>query len=414
MYNMYPIADKTPSKTSKIFELFFILYTVAVYCFNDQAEFLPYIYATYAGVMGLVLLKILFDVKKVVFFKENVTLLLYAVFCKASTLWATSSQLADERANTVIFFVAFAFLCVFYFTSIQNVDLILKSLAIAGVILSLYAIIYYGGFSNFYYQATQENARLGGDIVQTNAIGMYCAFSVIVLFYYAIYKYKFILYPIAILPFIVSMASGSRTAFIMLFLGLALLLFLSQGNEHGSAAKWGKITLIAIFALVAFWLILQLPIMDTISTRLEQMFLTFSGKRGGDTSSKLRSDMIKVGWNQFTKTPLWGIGVGNSYFAISEYLGYFTYSHNDFVEQLINGGIVGFGLYFGLLFSLLINHIKLLNKENPEIIISFVLLIMFLVSSYGTVWYYSKVTYILMALWISIIKINNDKRSILK
>lgn len=409
MYNMYPIADKTPSKTSKIFELFFILYTVAVYCFNDQAEFLPYVYATYAGIIGFVLLKILFDVKKVVFFKENVTLLLYGIFCKATTLWAISTPLADSRANTVLFFIAFAFFCTFYFTDIKNVDLILKALTIAGVILSLYAIISYGGFSSFYYQATQENARIGSEVGQTNSIGMRCAYTVVLLFYYSIYKKKFILFPVAILPFVVSMASGSRKAIFIVALGVAILLFFSQDDKCGSAAKWGKLLLIGIVSILACWAILQLPIMNTVTHRLEQMFATFSGG-DGDNSSYVRLELTKAGWKQFKSSPLVGVGAGNSFFVMRERVGLFAYSHNDYIEQLVNGGIVGFGLYFGLLFSLLASHIKLLNERNPETIISFTLLVVFLINSFGAVGYYNKITYIYIALWISVVKINRDKK----
>ena len=409
MYNIYPIADKTPSKTSKIFELFFILYTVAVYCFNDQSQFLPYIYATYAGVIGFVLLKILFDVKKVVFFKENVTLILYAIFCKASTLWAISTPLADERSNTVIFFVTFAFFCIFYFTDTKSVDLILKSLTIAGVVLSVYTIIHYGGFSSFYYQATRDNARLGSGVGQTNSIGMHCAYTVVLLFYYAIYKKKFILYPVAIIPFIVSMASGSRKAVFIIALGIALLLFLSQDNKRGSAAKWGKLLLIGIVAIFACWVVLQLPIMATVTHRLEQMFATFSGG-DGDNSSYVRLELTKAGLEQFKNAPFVGVGVGNSFFVMREHTGLFAYSHNDYIEQLVNGGIVGFVLYFGLFFSLVSSHIKLLNERNPEIIISFTLLLIFLINAFGVVGYYNKATYIFITLWISVVKINRDKK----
>lgn len=399
---------------NKFFYAMFMLYTVTVYCFNASEENIQYIHITWAGVIAIVALKMIFNIKSFKFFKEIIILILYAIYCRASSLWAVwSPTMAESRATTVLQMVLFTVLSIYYLTQIKDVKIIIWSLIIAGVVLSLYIPLNYGGFAEYYQQASTESVRMGGEIDNENAIGISCAFTVVLLFFAGMYYKKWWLYLFTILPFIVSMSSGSRTGLVIVFIGICLLLFLSQDNINGSAIKWFKLIIIGIMALFAIWLILKLPIMESINERMEDLFKTLSGKKG-DNSSKVRIEMFKIGWQQFKKAPFFGIGLSNSYYVNKYATGLFTYLHNDFIEQLVNLGIVGFGLYYGLLLSLLISHIKLLKTRKPEVIISFVMLVCFLVSSYGTVWYYYKQTYILMALWVSVVINNRTERGIVE
>lgn len=395
---------------NKFFCTMFMVYTITVYCFNASTEYVKYIHIAWAGVVGIAAVKVFFEIKNFVFFKETTLLILYAAYCWASALWAKWSPLmAEDRATTVIQMVLFTILAVHYIVQLKNTKIVIWSLIIAGIILSIYVPLSYGGFSEYYAQATVENARLGGDIDNENVIGMSCAHTVVLLFFGGMYYKKRWMYLLMILPFIISMGAGSRKALIVVVLGIGLLLYLSQNNDKGNAVKFGKLLLIFLAALLAFWLILKLPIMATVSKRMEGLFETLSGGKG-DNSAIVRNEMIKAGWEQFRKNPFFGVGLGNSSFVNKYGTGHFTYLHNDFIEQLVNLGIVGFSLYYGFLLSLFISHIKLLKTRKPEVIISLVLLAVFLVNSYGMVTYYSKTTYIFFVLWISVVKIYKNKK----
>lgn len=409
MNRIYKEKEKYQINLNTIFNVMFILYATLMYCFNNNTDNVKYIHIAWAGVVGIVILKMIFDIKSVVFFKEMIVLILYAAYCNASTLWANwSATVAQGRATTVIQMVIFTFVIVYYLTQIKDVRIVIWALIIAGLILSVYVPLSYGGFSAYYAQATAENARLGGEIDNENIIGMSCAYTVVLLFFAGMYYKKRWAYILMILPFIISMGSGSRKALIVIVSGLGLLLYLSQNKDKGSAVKIGKLILIFAVALLAFWLILKLPIMATVEKRMEDLFKTFSGN-GGDNSSKLRQEMIKAGWKQFKKSPFFGVGISNSYYVNKYATGHFTYLHNDFIEQLVNLGIVGFLLYYGLLLSLVKSHMKLLKTRNPEVTISFVFLVIVLVNSYGMVTYYSKITYIFFAMWIAVVNIYKEK-----
>lgn len=117
--------------------------------------------------------------------------------------------------------------------------------------------------------------------------------------------------------------------------------------------------------------------------------------------------MIVAGLQQFEETPLLGIGLYNSVLAGLYRIGYAGYLHNDYVELLVNGGMVGFALYYSVPVALLIKHIKLMKiYKDTELIISFIMLVLFLITNVGNVTYYGVLsTYVYMTLWISVVEI---------
>ena len=70
-----------------------------------------------------------------------------------------------------------------------------------------------------------------------------------------------------------------------------------------------------------------------------------------------------------------------------------TYFHNNYVEILASGGIVGFFVYYGIYFYIIKEMIK--NKKNKDIYfyISFALIFILLFMDYASVSYYSKSRY---------------------
>ncbi len=399
---------KEEKESHRFFDILFVLYVVFVFCFDGSADYNKYIYITWISLVAFIGIKMIMDLWNVKFYKEITLLIAYAVFCRASVLWAWNPNMAAERATTIIMMVVFVFCMVYYFTQRKNVDIIILAIAIAGVVLSLYVIITYGGLGAYYQQASMEGNRLGREINNENSIGMQCAYSVIMLFYMGFIKKKYIAYPFMVLPFLVAAGSGSRKSLVIMVMGIGLLLFLSQDDKKGSAIKLFKIVALLGAAVVAFWLLLKLPIMSTLNKRMGDFFVAIMGGEG-DSSSMARMRMIEVGWEQFLKNPFFGIGVNNSGHINYVGTGRFTYLHNDYIEQLVCVGLFGFMLFYGVVISLLVKHIKLLKEKKPEIIISFVLLILFLINAYGAVWYYGKMTYLLFVLWISIVRINRDK-----
>ena len=85
-----------------------------------------------------------------------------------------------------------------------------------------------------------------------------------------------------------------------------------------------------------------------------------------------------------------------------------VYLHNNYLEQLVNLGIVGFGIYYGI-YVYLIRHIYALLKKHEFVSSTiFVILISQLVSDIAVTSYNVKFTYIVFALAIGCVLFERD------
>ena len=76
------------------------------------------------------------------------------------------------------------------------------------------------------------------------------------------------------------------------------------------------------------------------------------------------------------------------------------YLHNNYMEMLACGGIVGFLIHYWIYVYLLRVYIKNFKHHEKEFNICFVLLIFKLIMDIGAVSYYSKTTYFYLLLFI--------------
>ena len=64
-----------------------------------------------------------------------------------------------------------------------------------------------------------------------------------------------------------------------------------------------------------------------------------------DHSTAVRDQMRRVGLQVFKENPIVGIGFGNTYlYGVEDY----SYFHDNYVEVLSSGGILGFIIYYGM------------------------------------------------------------------
>ena len=118
-----------------------------------------------------------------------------------------------------------------------------------------------------------------------------------------------------------------------------------------------------------------------------------TGKGKIDSSSVKRAAYIQIGIEQFLRTPIIGIGIGSTGALLQQYYGLDTYLHNNFVELLASGGIIGFLIYYSIHMHLLYDYFKYRRKDDPYLVLCVVFLMIQLIMEYGMVSYYSKTTY---------------------
>lgn len=379
----------------------FAAYHAVLACYNEPIPVL----LGFVLVVGLVVLDKLLsnNITKIVFPRSCICLCYFVTFCYFSRIWAWNVTLVAEQTEFLIAQLILVIAMVNYFVKINSVKACLYAIVISGLALSIYVIIDNGGLASFYEAATEVGNRMTAGDRNENSVGTIGAFSVVVLFYYGMFKEKKSCYLLSVIPFITSVASGSRKSILLLAVGIIALGFLKQKDRKG-AEKYIKSVLFIIIAIIGFNFVMSLDIMATVKDRMEQLIGTLTGSTyHKEGSTVTRKKMIEVGVQQFKKTPFLGIGMANSPVLNNIYIGRATYSHNDFIEHLVNGGMASLLMYYGTVLYLAIKHIKLMKvNKNPEIIISFTTLLMYVVMSGASVTYYgSMMTYLYFTLWIS-------------
>ena len=377
-------------------EFLFTVYFITLYVFVDKKETLmisKLVFLAFAGVTVLHLLQ-----RRRFHLGKNV-LLVYLCFSWmfAAVTWAANSYLASFKMRTMwqIFILFFLVYNLFY----ENKDAhesFLKNLYIAGIALIGYSIYTYGFSEVIEMMTSSDEVRLGRDISQENTFGMLNATTCIVAFYYLFYSNRFKVFHMVALAmaFVLAMGSGSKRALLVTCLGILFLVY----QKFGLRQVYKVVAVVLVLALI-FVAVIQLPAFETIRLRMEQGMETISGGKG-DSSSNIRLNMMKDGWNLFKNRILIGYGADN-YRVVGMYS---TYSHNNFTEMLVGFGLIGFLLYYVIYLNAFKSLISLKNDASRALLCIF--LIRF-VMEIAMVTYYDKVHWILMAFFL--IEIQNDE-----
>ena len=174
----------------------------------------------------------------------------------------------------------------------------------------------------------------------------------------------------------------------------------TQGNKV-SLKKFIKISLWLILGGLILYFAWQMPIFSVMRERFEAMFSFLSGsEKIMDYSTRERQIVIESGVNQFYKTPFIGIGIGATGYITESAVGFSTYLHNNYIELLASGGVIGFILYYFPILGFVIESWKLQKQSvNSKICIIFV--IVSLVNDAASVQYFSKFTYIVFAITVA-------------
>lgn len=383
MANKVKIYDKI-----KLFLLF--LYLTVFFIYGAHSNTIIY------SEIILVLLMIIeiFQVIKLKKIKINppiFLLIIFVIWGLLSSVWAIDPNLAIKRFPTMSLLTAFLILN--YNTFIYNekfVKSLFKVLMYAGLCFSLYVILYYG-ISN-YVNMILQGTRIGGEINNVNEIGLTTSITfLIVLFMGSNYNKKY--YVFLILPLLVTVGTGSRTAIIELLLEVIFsILFFNSNNNFTSRLK--KVIVLIVGFLVIYKL-LELLDLNFLKERFENMFNYSRGSGHVDNTTIVRMNFIKIGFTTFLENPLLGIGINNSgYLTTKIVAGYFTYLHNNYAELLATTGIIGFILYYYTYFYILKNCILNLKNNNKYVYLLLILCIVLLIGDFGTVSYPLKSTFV--------------------
>ncbi|EHQ89374.1 O-antigen ligase family protein [Desulfosporosinus youngiae] len=375
-----------------------ILYITSLFIFVDNPQFVNVsrvLFLFFAGVTTLVII----SRQEVYVEKAMIYLYCFFVFCLASCFWALSYDDAVRKVVLLVQMLILLFLICQALSSKRQIDIVVFGIAIAGVALFIYGVIIYG-LEHIYY-AVLTGERLGKEISQENTMGRLASIASIVWFCYGVQKKNYLYFAAWLMPFVMVLASGSRTSAAIALIGILIAIIAKIGFK-----KSYKLLVRIPIVGVLLYFILQLSIFDSIKLRY---FSLYSAVTTGEGDGNMRINMVKWGLEWFKESPIWGYGVGNYGELLVNKIGWDTYAHNNFIELLVGVGIIGFSLYYAVYAYIFYHLNQLMKRKDPTATILFIVLIMWICSEIGAVNYTSKMTYVLIGICISYIRLSNNQ-----
>lgn len=334
-------------------------------------------------------------VNRVKFFlnAELVLVFLFLIFSGLSYFWALNPALSLYRFKVLTFLTILVFMVTNQMFREDCVKQYLILYFLMGLTLSIACIGYFGlsGIKSM----IQAGSRLGYKEsvfmgINANTIGLDCAVSCILAWFFALFK-KEKVYMLAMLPTsLIVVATGSRKGILMLLIGIIMVLyFYNLYSSDNSILSLLKILVVIFVLFIASFFALQLPGLEKLNEQYMGFINSLIGnKEEVDMSTEIRGRMVVIGWQQFLRTPILGVGLDNGKVINALYNNFSAYLHNNFIEVLVNGGIVGFTLYYSLFAVLLVKLIMRLRERNPYVFIALTLLVIRVISDWGRVSYF--------------------------
>ena len=328
-------------------------------------------------------------------FKVNIAIepfhictVLFMLYGYVSYLWAIDGVYTLKRMSTVAQTLICMYFVYTYYRDDKDARRLLDCVMWAGYIVALYAIYYYGLGSIRTLIAVGD--RIDNTFTNVNAIGMMAAYSLIITFSKIINRHYSASLIFSFPALLMVIASGSRKAFIILLFG-AFFVYLTRSVSQSTKPietlmKFVGGCLIGIIAVMIIW---SIPAFKPVTERLLQTLNQFTGNGNVDESTIRRAWFIEIGLEQFFKTPIQGIGIGNSLFII----GRDTYLHNNYVEILACGGILGILTFYSSYLYCAKKLVVGMKKYNEITVLCFTFFVLQLVMDYMQVSYFAKDTF---------------------
>lgn len=374
----------------------FVIYLFTIIAFSGNAVLFRYSNLMFVIMLAVMLLYIVSE--KIVIPYKIFCFFPFVTFCLVSYIWSYNKNETWIRTSTMIRLYVLFIIVILYLAKSGAITEFIYGIAVSGILVFVYTIGTYGisGLQNL----ISEGDRIGGEIINENTLAIFFSYTFITLFFEALNNKRWILLiPATAIVAVIAM-TGSKKGMIDIVIGMLFSIIFTQGNKV-SLKKFIKISLWLILGGLILYFAWQMPIFSVMRERFEAMFSFLSGsEKIMDYSTRERQILIESGVNQFYKTPFIGIGIGATGYITESAVGFSTYLHNNYIELLASGGVIGFILYYFPILGFVIESWKLQKQSvNSKICIIFV--IVSLVNDAASVQYFSKFTYIVFAITVA-------------
>lgn len=207
--------------------------------------------------------------------------------------------------------------------------------------------------------------------------------------------------------------NGTRKLLVAPFIFAIIFIVLIYGRNPKKLLRWILISIVIL--IIGYFIIVNNEILyDSIGERIVS-FLNYlqTGEKTSDASAFTRAQMKDLAWNLFKQNPIGGIGANSFIKVYGDIYGTYLYSHNNFLEILCNQGIIGFCIYYGWYFYMLIFTLKLSLERDLYTAGMFAFLLTELILDYVTI-SYMREHFILIYNMISVYILNKNIKSKIK
>lgn len=323
-------------------------------------------------------------------------MLCFAAFAGLSFFWAISIPNAVYRYQTLVLnFICIYCLLLYIKNRADRVNIILKTLLFAPIILGTRVVLSYG------LLAFADTRGVDG-IMSPNAIGMRAGIAVTLgaYFFFTENKHRALYLLCLALNASIVLMSASRKAILFMLIPLLLYYIFTQKNI-------GKVLRNALFAAVlagvTYYAIMNIPfVYDMLGYRIETMIYGIMGNGKTDGSTSLRLAMIQWGLEWFKSKPWIGYGL-NNYMTLLGTMGTSfgtagVYAHNNYIELLVDLGLIGTVIYYFIYLNMLVKAARFIKSIASVQLIMVSILASIMVCEYGMVTYCEIYVQILLAL----------------
>lgn len=243
---------------------------------------------------------------------------------------------------------------------------------------------------------TITTGRLGrGTEINANTLAILCVCGLILCLY--LRKDRYLSRPMHIFRIIfyllVIILTGSRKGLVMVFLAIMIISFFNGRRKLVRNILFGISA-----AVIGYILIMNIPAFYNImGVRVESLLKYLADGTATEGSLKSRLELIETGMEYIREKP-W-TGYGYDCFKLISGIGaqgnvsdgeFGFYSHNNYVELLFGGGIIGFVLYYIPVVYLVV---KLFKRTRKDVCVPYLLamLVSLLSVEYARVTYYARI-----------------------
>lgn len=332
--------------------------------------------------------------KNMLFFKWYIPFIIFSLW---SVFWAYSKETAIESINILLVIViTFGLLSL----SVRNYDdiyALMKTImcSIFTCFIDLIMNLQWGALFSGRLGYQNINSNWNSNAIGTTLV-TFIIFSIILYNQKKLFNYVIIFIIDCVFGFFAFLTGSRKT--ILLFVICISIYYIEENRKK----MLYRIILFAICIIGGYYIIMKIPSLYNIIGYRFEGILTRTSTEGSLIG---REKMIDLGIQWFWKQPFIGHGIDN-YRAMSPWK---TYAHNNYVEILVDIGIIGFILYYRWIFVFLKNIFFSKKYSLKNYIIA--IFISMLVIDYSQVSYNEILPILLIFFGLLIIDIKNKGKN---